>query len=216
MNRRIDFYHAPNTRSGGTLMLLEELGAEYELHLLDMKAGEQREPPYLAINPMGKVPAIRHEGVVVTEQVAIFLYLGDLYADIGLAPQMGDGLRGSYLRWMVFYAACFEPALLDKAMKRDPAPPSSAGYGDYDTMMNTLIAQLSQGPWMLGERFTVADMLWGNALSWTIAFKLVPEHPVLLDYVERVAARPSVARGRALDAELAAKQEAARIGKTGA
>lgn len=214
-DRRIDFYHAPQSRSGGTWMLLEELGADYQMHLLDMKAGEQRQPAYLAINPMGKVPAIRHDGMLVTEQVAIFLYLADLYGEKGLAPQIGDALRGPYLRWMVFYAACFEPALLDKALKREAAPPSSAGYGDYDTMMRTLIGQISaDGPWFLGERFTATDVLWGNALTWTLAFKLVPEEPAILDYVARFNARPIALRGRLEDAELARQQEAARAAKT--
>ncbi|HEX9447334.1 MAG TPA: glutathione binding-like protein [Dongiaceae bacterium] len=210
MDRQIDFYHAPNTRSGGTLMLLEELEASYDLHLLDIKAGEQRLPAYLAINPMGKVPAIRHGDVVVTEQVAVFLYLAELYPEAGLSPALGDPLRGGYLRWMAFYAGCFEPALLDKALQRAAPPTSSAGYGDYETMMQTLIGQLSIGPWFLGDRFTAADILWGNALAWTVAFKLVPEHPAINAYIERFAARPSYSHCRALDAELAEKQEAAR------
>jgi glutathione S-transferase len=215
-DRRIDFYHAPQSRSGGTMMLLRELGADYDMHLVDMKAGEQRQPAYLAINPMGKVPAIRHGDTLITEQVAIFLYLADLYAEAGLAPGIGEALRGPYLRWMVFYAGCFEPALIDKALKRDPAPQSSIGYGDYETMMQTLIGQLSgAGPWFLGERFTAADVLWGNALTWTLAFKLVPEHPAILAYLDRFNARPIAAWGRAQDAELAAQQEAARAAKTG-
>ena len=212
-DRRIDFYHAPQSRSGGTWMLLEELGADYQMHLLDMKAGEQRQPAYLAINPMGKVPAIRHDGMLITEQVAIFIYLADLYAEKGLAPRIGEALRGPYLRWMVFYAACFEPALLDKALKREAAPPSSAGYGDYDTMMRVLIDQLRIGPWFLGERFTVADVLWGNALWWTTSFKLVPEDPVIMRYLERFNARPLAEACRRQDAEFAAKQEAARAAK---
>lgn len=213
MTRRVDFYHAPQSRSGGTLMLLQELGAEYDLHLLDMKAGETRRPAYLAINPMGKVPAIRHEGELIAEQVAIFIYLGDLYAEMGLAPQIGEALRGPYLRWMAFYAGCFEPALLDKALKREAPPPSSAGYGDYDTMMRVLIDQLRIGPWFLGERFTVADVLWGNALWWTTSFKLVPEDPVIKRYLERFNARPLAEACRRQDAEFAAKQEAARAAK---
>ncbi|HVJ41619.1 MAG TPA: glutathione S-transferase family protein [Dongiaceae bacterium] len=215
MARRVDFYHAPLSRSGGTLMLLQELGAEYDLHLLDMKAGEQRRSAYLAINPMGKVPAIRHEGTLITEQIAIFIYLGDLYAETGLAPQMGDPLRGSYLRWLAFYAGCFEPALLDKALNREAPPPSAAGYGDYDTMMNTLTGQLSIGPWFLGERFTVADVLWGNALHWILAFNLIPAHPPITRYVERFNARPLVEQCRQQDADFAAKQEAARAAKAG-
>src|SRR5436305_4293251 len=95
---RITFFHAPNTRSSGALTLLEELGADYDLHLLNMKAGEQRQPAYLAINPMGKVPAIRHGDAVVAEQGAVFLYLADLFPETGLAPPIGTALRGPYLR----------------------------------------------------------------------------------------------------------------------
>lgn len=202
--RHVTLYHSPNTRSTGALILLEELGADYDLHLLDMKSGEQRGAAYLAVNPMGKVPALRHGEAIVTEQVAVFLYLADLYPEAGLAPPIGDPLRGPYLRWMTFYAASFEPALVDLAMKRDPAPQSTAPYGDYDTMLATLTGQLSRGPWMLGERFSAADVLWGTALRWTTMFKLVPESPMFADYIARVAARPASARARAKDAELSA------------
>jgi len=196
-------------------MLLEELGADYDLHLLDLRAGDTRKPDYLAINPMGKVPAIRHQGTLVTEQIAVFMYLGDLYAEVGLAPQMGDPLRGSYLRWLAFYAGCFEPALLDKALKREAPSPTMAGYGDYDTVMKVLIDQLGAGPWFLGERFTVADVLWGNALSWTVSFKIVPEDPTIMRYLERFNARPLVEACRKRDLDFAAKHEAARAAKAG-
>jgi glutathione S-transferase len=205
-NRHVTLFHSPNTRSTGALILLEELGADYELYVLNMKAGEQRGPVYLAVNPMGKVPALKHGGALVTEQVAVFLYLADLYPEAGLAPAIGDPLRGPYLRWMVFYGSCFEPALVDRAMKREPAPPSTAPYGDYDTMLKTLTGQLDAGPYLLGERFSAADVLWGTALSWTTKFKLVPELPVITAYMARVNARPAVARARAKDAEIAAKQ----------
>lgn len=210
MSETLTFFHAPNTRSGGALLLLEELGAEYELHLLDMKAGEQRKPEYLAINPMGKVPAIRHGDAVVTEQVAVFLYLADLFPQAGLAPDIGDSLRGPYLRWMAFYAGCFEPAVVDKALKREPAPPSMSPYGSYETVMSTLIGQLTPGPWLLGESFTAADVLWGSSLTWTHQFGLVPSDPAILGYIERFNARPLVARCKAQDAEIAAVQDADR------
>src|ERR1700722_8482231 len=113
----LTLYHAPQARSSAALTLLEELGAPYELHVLNLKAGEQRQKGYLAVNPLGKVPAIRHRGALVTEQVAIFIYLADLFPEAGLAPAPGDALRGPYLRWMVYYAACYEPALVDRAMK---------------------------------------------------------------------------------------------------
>jgi glutathione S-transferase len=203
-SRHVTLFHAPQTRSAGTLALLEELGADYELRVLDMKAGEQRQPAYLAINPMGKVPALRHGDAIITEQVAIFLYLADLYADAGLAPQMGDSLRGPYLRWMVFYGTCFEPAVVDRSLNRAPAAASTSPYGEFDTMFATLTDQLEKGPYLLGERFSAADVLWGSALAWTSAFQLIPVLPVVRAYVDRVVSRPAVKRARARDAELAA------------
>lgn len=205
-DNRVTFFHSPNTRSTGTLILLEELGADYQLQVLNMKAGEQREPAYVAINPMGKVPAIRHGEALVTEQAAVFLYLADLFPAARLAPAIGDPLRGPYLRWMVFYGSCFEPAVVDRAMKREPAPPSTSPYGNFDTMLGTLTDQLAKGPYLLGETFSAADVLWGTALTWTTMFKLVPELPVLRAYMDRVNARPAVARAHAKDAELAATQ----------
>ena len=205
-DRQVTLFHAPNTRSFGTLTLLEELGADYRLHVLNLKAGEQRQPEYLAINPMGKVPALLHGEVVVTEQVAIYIYLADLYPEAGLAPAIGDTLRGPYLRWLAFYGACFEPAIVDRAMQHEPAQASTSPYGDYDTMLNALTDQLAKGPYILGDSFTAADVLWGTALNWTVMFKLVPELPVFTRYIERINARPAVARVREKDAELAAAQ----------
>ncbi|HEY4373457.1 MAG TPA: glutathione S-transferase family protein [Burkholderiales bacterium] len=207
MPNPIKFFHCPNSRSGGTRVLLEELGAPYELVAMNMKAGETRGAEYLAVNPMGKVPAIVHDGALITEQPAVFMYLADLFPEAGLAPAIGDPLRGPYLRWMVFYGSCFEPAIVDRAMKREPAPPSTAPYGDYDTMLKTLTDQLAKGPWLLGERFTAADVLWGPALNWITMFKLVERTPLIGGYIERVLARPAVARARALDDALAASQD---------
>ena len=209
-DRKVTLYHSPNTRSSGALILLEELGAPYELHVLNMKAGEQRRPAYLAINPMGKVPAVRDGDAIVTEQVAIFLYLADRFPEKKLAPAIGDPLRGPYVRWLAFYGSCFEPAVVDRAQKNAPAPLAMSPYGDYDTMLKTLAGQIAAGPYILGERFTAADVLWGTALTWTMMFKLVPELPELTAYTSRINSRPSVARARAIDAELAAKHEAGR------
>src|SRR5438067_165380 len=208
-DRKVTLFHSPNTRSSGALTLLEELGAPYELRVLNMKAGEQRRPEYLAINPMGKVPALKHGDALVTEQVAIFLYLADLFPEARLAPPLGDPLRGPYLRWMVFYAACFEPAVIDSATQRELAPQPMSPYGDFETMLRTLTDQLAKGPYLLGERFTAADVLWGGALTWTTMFKLVPELPVITAYIGRCGARPSIARAKAKDVELAAAHEAA-------
>ena len=204
-DRKLTLFHAPHSRSSGVLLLLEELGAPYDLNILSLKAAEQRAPAYLAVNPMGKVPAIKHGDALVTEQVAIYLYLADLFPQANLAPPIGDPLRGPYLRWMVFYAASFEPALADKASKVEH-PSQMSPYGDFDTMLGTLLAELGKGPYLLGERVTAADVLWGSALRWTTMFKLVPETPDVAAYIARMANRPAAIRAREKDAKLAAAQ----------
>jgi glutathione S-transferase len=153
---------------------------------------------------MGKVPALRHGDAIVTEQVAIFLYLADLFPEAGLAPALGNPMRGPYLRWMVFYAACFEPAVADRALDRPAGPAGQMGYGDFDRVMKTISGQLEKGPYLLGERFTAADIIWGNGLTWTKIFGILPENPVLDAYIERHKARPAVARVQAIDADLEA------------
>lgn len=204
---RVTFFYAPQSRAAGTLALLEELDVAFDLHLLNFRTGTQRAPDYLAINPMGKVPAVVHDGALVAEQPAVFLYLADLYPDKGLAPSLGDPLRGPYLRWLVFYGSCFEPAVIDRSMKREPAPPSTSPYGTWEQVLGALRAQLAKGPYLFGERFTAADVLWGTALNWTTAFKLVPESPEIRRYIDRVLARPAIQRAMAKDAEYAARQE---------
>jgi glutathione S-transferase len=201
-------YHIPQSRSTATLNLLEEMRIPYALRLLNKHRSEQRLPDYLAVNPMGKVPAISHCGTLVTEQVAIFLYLADMFPENGMAPSILDPLRGDYLRWMVYYAACFEPAVIDRAMKRDAGPQMMSGYGDFDTVLSTVTGQLGRGPWLLGERFTAADVLWGQAMNWQLAFGLLPRDSVITEYAERTAARPVFQRVMAHDAELAAQHEA--------
>ena len=204
----ITLFHCPQTRSTGVLALLEELKAPYSLHVLNMKAGEQRSAAYLDINPMGKVPAIKHGDALITEQVAIGIYLADLFPDAGITPALDSHLRGPYLRWFVFYAACFEPALIDKAIKREPGPVQMLPYGDFATTLSTLTTQLSKGPWLLGERFTAPDVLWGTALTWMTGFGLIEAVEPIKSYVARWQARPSVKRVAEIDAKLSAAQTA--------
>jgi glutathione S-transferase len=204
----ITLYHSPQTRSSGALNLLEELHAPYSLHVLNMKAGEQRQSAYLAVNPMGKVPAIRHGDALITEQVAIGIYLADLFPEAGITPAIGDALRGPYLRWYVFYAACFEPAMVDKALKRDGGSAAMLPYGSVETTISTLVAQLTAGPWLLGDRFTAADVLWGTALTWMTGFGLVEAVAPIKAYVERWNARPSVKKVAEIDAKLLKAQGA--------
>ncbi len=208
-SRHITLFHSPNTRSSGALTLLEELGADYELHVLNMKQNEQRGAAYLAINPMGKVPAVMHNGALVTEQVAVYTYLADLYPEAGITPAIGDPLRGPYLRWMAFYGSSFEPAFVDKALKREPGAASMMPYGTLDDVWNAVTGQLAKGDYMLGEKFTALDVLWGAALNWMTMFGIAPETPVVRAYIDRIKARPAVARAGKIDADLVAKQAVA-------
>lgn len=208
---RITLYYSPQTRATGARILLEELGAPYDLHVLNMKAGEQRQPAYLSVNPLGKVPAIRRGEALVTEQVAIFIYLADLFPRAGLTPAIDDPDRGPYLRWMTYYGSSFEPAVIDHFMKREPAPQMQSPYSDYDTMLGALEAQLSKGPYLLGDRMTAADILWGVAFSWTMTFGVVPQKDVFVAYAERITSRPAFQRITAADVEMAA-QHAAAVG----
>jgi glutathione S-transferase len=203
----ITLFHAPNTRSTGARILLEELGAPYRLHELNMKAGEQRQPAFLAINPLGKVPAILHRGALVTEQVAIFIYLADLFPAARLAPALDDPKRGPYLRWLVFYAACYEPGLIDRAMKREAGPAAMSPYGSFDAVLETVLAGLKDKPFLLGDTISAADILWGVALRWGTLFGLLPENPIIADYVTRIGNRPAALKVAELDAALAAAQE---------
>ncbi|MDE2610693.1 MAG: glutathione S-transferase family protein, partial [Burkholderiales bacterium] len=193
-DRHITLFHAPNSRSAGARVLIEELQAEHDLHVLNLKARQQREPAYLAVNPMGKVPALRHGETFVSEQAAVYMYLAELYPERGLSPAPGDPLRGAYLRWMVFYGSCFEPAIVDKSMNRDAGNESTSPYGSYEAVVSAVEQQLQRGPWLLGERFTAADALWGSALGWVTGFKLMPASPAVLAYLERFQARPAVQR----------------------
>lgn len=204
---KITLYYSPQTRATGARILLDELGAPYDLHILNMKAGEQRQPAYMKINPMGKVPAIHHGNVLITEQSAIYIYLADLFPEAGLTPGIGDPDRGTFLRWIVFYSSCFEPAVIDRSMNREPPPPQGASYSDFETMLSTLEKALTPGPYLLGERFSTADLLWGVALHWTTMFNLVPMRPVFEDYIGRITEREHFKAVSEADAAMAAGHE---------
>ncbi|MGH1571463.1 glutathione S-transferase family protein [Methylobacterium sp. P31] len=212
----IEFYHAPNTRSTGVRVLLEELGVPYRLHALNMCAGEHLQDAYRAINPMAKVPAIRHGEALVTEQAAVYLYLADLFPEAGLAPAVTDPARAAYLRWMVFYGSCFEPAVIDRYLKREPGSRAMSAYADYDTVIARVIEALTPGPYLLGARFSAADVLWGGALGWTMGFGLVAPDPVLTAYVDRIRSRPASQEVAAADAQLAEEHAAAAAAQAGA
>src|SRR4029079_1695880 len=193
------------SRSSITLWMMEELGQPFELKLLDLSKDEQLSPDYGAVNPLGKVPALRHKGVTVTEVAAICTYLADEFPAAGLNVPVGRPERGVYLKWLFFGPGCIEPAVIDRAAPRkEEARRGMLGYGDFDTVMNVVARAVEKGPYLLGEQFTAADVVIGSGLRWGLLFKLLPERPEFLSYVGRLAARPALQRAEAQDKELAA------------
>jgi glutathione S-transferase len=201
----IKLYWSPRSRSFSAIWLMEESELPYERVLTDISTGAQKAPEYLAVNPMGKVPALKHGDTVITEAAAICCYLADAFPQAGLSVPIGDPRRGTYLKWLFFGPSCVEPAVTDKAFKRAEAPPrGTLGYGDYDTVMSVLADGVRAGPYLLGEHFTAADVVIGSGLRWGMAFKLIPERPEFVAYTARLAARPALKRAQAKDAELTA------------
>lgn len=198
---KLTLYHAIPSRSSIVRWMLEELGEPYDVHLLDLKKGENREPAYLAVNPMGKVPAVRHGDAVIAEASAICCYLADEFPHAGLNIPVGDPRRGPYLKWLFFSPSCIEPAMLERAYPRkEPVSRSAAGFGDFDTVMDVLgKAAGAASPYLLGERFTAADVVIGSALRWGMLFKLIPERPEFAAYVGRLTERPAFKRATELD-----------------
>ncbi len=202
----LTLYHAAPSRSSIVLWMLEELGQPYDIKLLKLSEGDNLKLDYLAINPMGKVPALKHRGTVVTETAAICAYLADEFPQAKLNIPVGHAQRGVYLKWLFFAPGCFEAAVIDRASPRKETPRRAMlGYGDFDTTMNVVAKAVEQGPWLLGEQFTAADVVIGANVRWGMHFKLVPERKEFVDYAARIAARPAAQRAEAKDKELGAK-----------
>lgn len=191
---KVTLYFNPMSRARIAQWMLEEVGAEYELKPIDLKNGEQKSDWYLKINPMGKVPAIVHKGVVITEAAAICMYLGDAYPQAGLAPKLDDPARGTYVRWMFFAAGCIEPAVLEKkAPRREPLHPGWLGFGSFDRVMDTLEALFANG-FVLGERFSAADVYIASQIGWGLLQKDIDARPAFVDYHRRCTSRPAAQR----------------------
>ena len=202
---KLTLYHVAPSRSSIVHWMLEEVGEPYEIHLLSMKRGEQHAPDYLAINPMGKVPALKHGDVVITEAAAICAYLADEFPQRKLSIPVGDPRRGVYFKWLFFGPSCIEPAIMDRAYPRKEAAPRGAlGYGEYDVVLDVLTKAVAKGPYLMGEQFTAADVVIGSGLRWGMLFKLLPEQPEFTAYTARLAERPALKRAEAKDKELAA------------
>ena len=202
---KLMLYHASPSRSSVVLWMLEELGEPYDIHLLSLQKEENRKPDYLAINPMGKVPALRHGDTVITELAAICTYLADEFPAAKLNVPIGTPARGTYLKWLFFAPGCLEPAVIDRAAPRkEEARRSMLGYGDFDTVMNVLAKAVEPGPYLMGEQFTAADVVVGSTLRWGMMFSLLPTRPEFIAYVGRLERRPALQRATALDQQLAA------------
>jgi glutathione S-transferase len=192
----LTFYHAIPSRSSVVHWMLEEVGQPYDIKLLSLKDGDNRKPDYLAVNPMAKVPALKHGDTVITEVSAICTYLADEFPQAKLNIPIGEPRRGVYLKWMFFGPSCVEPAILERAFPRkEPAPRGAAGFGDYDSVMDVLAAGTGAAkPYLMGEQFTAADVVIGSGLRWGMMFKLIPERPEFTAYVARLNDRPAYKR----------------------
>jgi glutathione S-transferase len=200
----LTLFHAAPSRSSVTLCMLEEIAEPYDIRLLSLKKGENRQPDYLAINPMGKVPTLRHRDIIITEVAAICCYLADEFPKAGLNVPIGHPQRGPYLKWLFFGPGVLESAAMDRAFPRSGEPPRAAlGYGDFDTTMDVLAGAVMPGPYLLGDMFTAADVVIGSTLRWGTMFKMIPERKEFTDYIARVADRPAMKRATAKDEELA-------------
>ena len=203
MSDPILFFHNPQSRGRIVRWMLEETGAPYDVRVVDLKMGGQKAPDYLAINPMGKLPAIVHRGAVVTECAAICAYLADAFPQAGLAPPLAE--RAAYYRWLFFAAGALEYAIMDKMLARPPASrPTALGYGTFEDTLRTLESALYPGPWLLGDAFSAADVYIGSQIGFAIMMKALDPTPAISAYAERCRARPAAQRAAALDTELAA------------
>lgn len=199
----IVLYHHPFSRAANVVWMLEEVGVEHELRFVDIMKGAHKQPDFLAINPMGKLPALADGDVVVTEGAAIGLYLADRYAAGRLAPALDDPARGTYLRWAFFAPSVIEPGSMAKAAGW-AFKPGQAGWGDFESMIRAMEQALA-GDYLLGDRFTMADVIFGGTLRYMLRFQMIEATPAFTAYADRLAARPALQRAEARNAAIAAE-----------
>ena len=192
------FYTNPMSRGRIARWMLEETGVSYETRVLDYGT-TMKDSAYLEINPMGKVPAIVHDGNVVTETAAIIAYLADAFPEAGLAPNAGE--RADYYRWMFYLAGPAEAAITNKAAGLEIASDKQAmaGYGNYDLMVEGLKLALRDKAFVCGERFTAADVYVGAQIGWGLQFGTLPGDPIFEAYRDRVMSRPAYVRATSID-----------------
>jgi glutathione S-transferase len=210
MSDEIVFYTNPMSRGRVVRWMLEELGQPYRTVLLEY-GGTMKGPDFLAINPMGKVPALTHGVAVVTEAAAICAYLADAFPEARLAPPSGDRHRGAYYRWLFFAAGPIEAASTNRAMKFEvpPGRDVSMGYGSYEAVLNTMETAVSRSAYIAGDTFTAADVYFGSQVGWGLQFGMIEKRPAFEAYWSRICDRPAAIRARAIDDALMPPKPAA-------
>jgi glutathione S-transferase len=189
-------YHHPFSRAATVLWMLEELGVEYELRFVNFQTGAQKAPDIVALNPMGKLPILTDGDQVITEVAAIGLYLADRYALGRLAPTLDDPQRGTYLRWSLFAPSVIEPGAIAKANGWS-AKPSQVGWGTHEAMLEAIESAVRGRDFLLGDRFSMADVIFGGTVRYMLRFKMLEPTPSITPYAERLAARPALQRAEA-------------------
>lgn len=203
----ITFYTNPMSRGRIVRWMLEEVGRPYDTRVLEYGT-TMKAPEYLALNPMGKVPALVCDGEVVTECAAICTFLADRFPEAGLAPGASEAGRGTWLRWMFFAAGPLEAAVTANSLGQLPPPDKAGtvGYGSFEAMVDALETAVSgPGPWILGDRFSAADVYVGSQINWGLMFKSLPERAAFIPYAERLRARPAYIRASEIDDALMPK-----------
>ena len=200
----IVLYHHPFSRAATVLWMLEEVGVEHELRFVDILKGEQKQPEIVALNPMGKLPVLTDGDMVVTEVAAIGLYLADRYAAGRLAPAQDDPARGTYLRWSLFAPSVIEPGSMAKAGGW-AFKPGQAGWGDHESMIRAMESAVGGRDYLLGDKFSMADVIFGGTLRYMLRFKLLEPTAAFTAYAERLSARPELQRAEARNAKIASE-----------
>ncbi len=208
MTEILTFYTNPMSRGRIVRWMLEEIGEPYETVVLDYGT-TMKSPDYLAVNPMGKVPAIRYGDTIVTEGAAICAFLADMFPDRGLAPPSGNPKRGPYYRWLFFAAGPVEAAVTAKSLGLlAPADKKAmAGYGSFEEAIDCLEVAVRDGPYICGEQFTAADVYVGSQIGWGMMFGSIDKRPVFEDYVGRIRSRPAAIRANEIDEALTPRPE---------
>jgi glutathione S-transferase len=195
MSTELVLYYNPMSRARIAHWMLEEVGAPYRMELVSLEKGEHKKPAFLAVNPMGKLPALTHRGVVVTETAAICMYLADAFPAANLAPAANSPERGTYYRWMIFGAGCVDPAMIDRMLERPkPERTGAIGYGTYEDTLSALEKAISPGPYILGSHFSAADVFIGSQLGFGMMTKTLESRPSFAAYLGRLTERPAYKR----------------------